>query len=215
MQRIPDSAPFAQLLSQRVTRRRVLATGATLTPLALAGGGLLQACTSTRPAADRLGFKAIAGSKADAVILPPGYRYDVVARWGESLWSSVPDLDAARLAAGVLLESGAAERQQRQFGTNCDAIHFFPLDARGDRGILCVNNEYTLDELMFPGHPGLVGAARRVTRGYLSRHPQVVDVAKAAQGVSVVEIARVGGRWQMVKDSRYNRRITAETPIDI
>ena len=40
-------------------------------------------------------------------------------------------------------------------------------------------------------------------------------MAKAAQGVSVVEIARDRGRWQMVKDSRFNRRITAETPIDI
>jgi len=134
-------------------------------------------------------------------VLPPGYRYDVIARWGESLWSSVPDLDATRLADGVLLEPGAAERQQRQFGTNCDAIHFFPLDARGDRGILCVNNEYALHELMYPGH----------SRG----HPQAVAVSKAAQGVSVVEIARADGRWQMVKDSRFNRRITAETPMDL
>jgi uncharacterized protein len=199
MKRIPDATPFAQLLSQRVTRRRVLATGATLAPLAVAGGGLLQACTSM-PTANRLGFKAIEGSKADAVVLPPGYRYDIIARWGESLWSSVPDLDAARLADGVLLEPGAAERQQRQFGTNCDAIHFFPLDARGDRGILCVNNEYTQDELMFPRH---------------TARSHAVAVSKAAQGVSVVEIARVRGRWQMVKDSRFNRRITAETPTDL
>jgi secreted PhoX family phosphatase len=192
----------------------VLAAGAALAPLAVAGGGLLGACTTTRPAS-ALSFKGIQGSQADDVVLPPGYRYDVLVRWGESLWTSVPDLDTSRLADGVLFESGAAERQQRQFGTNCDAIHFFPLDARGERGILCVNNEYTLDELMFPGHPGLAGAARRVGRGYVTRHPQTVDVAKAAQGVSVIEIARVAGRWQMVKDSRYNRRITAETPIDI
>jgi secreted PhoX family phosphatase len=211
MKRIPDSAPFAQLLSQRVTRRRVLATGATL---ALAGGTLLQACTSLRPAGG-LGFKAIEGSKADAVVLPPGYRYDVIARWGESLWSSVPDLDAARLADGVLLEPGAAERQQRQFGTNCDAIHYFPLDTRGDRGILCVNNEYTQDDLMYPGHPGIAGALRGGSREYASAHSQAVAVSKAAQGVSVVEIARVRGRWQMVKDSRFNRRITAETPMDL
>ncbi|HJY37842.1 MAG TPA: alkaline phosphatase PhoX, partial [Steroidobacteraceae bacterium] len=214
MQRIPDATPFAQILFQRVTRRRVLATGATLAPLALAGGGLLEASASVRPA-NRLGFKAIEGSKADAVVLPPGYRYDVIARWGESLWSSVPDLDAARLADGVLLQPGAAERQQRQFGTNCDAIHFFPLDARGDRGILCVNNEYTQDELMYPGHPGIAGALRGGSREYVSTHSQAVAVSKAAQGVSVVEIARVRGRWQMVKDSRFNRRITAETPMDL
>jgi secreted PhoX family phosphatase len=189
----------------------VLATGATL---ALAGGTLLQACTSLRPGGG-LGFKAIEGSKADAVVLPPGYRYDVIARWGESLWSSVPDLDAARLADGVLLEPGAAERQQRQFGTNCDAIHYFPLDTRGDRGILCVNNEYTQDDLMYPGHPGIAGALRGGSREYASAHSQAVAVSKAAQGVSVVEIARDRGRWQMVKDSRFNRRITAETPMDL
>jgi secreted PhoX family phosphatase len=214
MQRIPDSTPFAQLLSQRVTRRRVLATGAMLAPLAIAGGSLLQACASVPPD-DRLGFKSIAGSRADAVILPPGYRYDVIARWGESLWSSVPDLDAARLADGVLLEPGAAQRQERQFGTNCDAIHFFPLDARGDRGILCVNNEYTQDDLMFPGHPGIAGALRGGSRDYARAHSQAVAVSKAAQGVSVVEIVRARGRWQMVKDSRFNRRITAETPMDL
>jgi secreted PhoX family phosphatase len=214
MKRIPDATPFAQLLSERVSRRRVLAAGAALAPLAMAGSGLLQACTSMRPDSG-FAFRPIAGSKADAVVLPPGYRYDVIARWGESLWSSVPDLDAERLADGVLLEPGAAERQQRQFGTNCDAIHFFPLDARGDRGILCVNNEFTLDALMYPGHPGFAGALRGRAREYLRMHPQAAAVSKAAHGVSVVEIALVAGRWQMVKDSRFNRRITAETPIDL
>ena len=214
MKRTPDATPFAHLLSQRLTRRRVLATGATLAPLAVVGGSLLAACTTAR-AASVLSFKPIQGSKADDVLLPPGYRYDMIVRWGDSLWSSVADLDAARLADGALLTPGAAERQQRQFGTNCDAIHFFPLDARGERGILCVNNEFTLDEMMFPEHPGMVGALRGDGRDYVVKNPQAVDVAKAAVGVSVIEIARVRGRWQMVKDSRFNRRITAETPIDI
>ncbi|HKU16282.1 MAG TPA: PhoX family phosphatase [Steroidobacteraceae bacterium] len=214
MKRIPDATSFAQLLSQRLTRRRVLAAGAAIAPLAVASTGLLGACTSLRPAS-KLAFKAIEGSKADAVVLPPGYRYDLLVRWGDSLWSSTPDLDAARLADGVLLEPGAAERQQRQFGTNCDAIHFFPLDARGERGILCVNNEFTLDELMYPQHRGITGALRGENRDFLGKYPHAVAVSKAAQGVSVLEIVRSGGRWQMVKDSRFNRRITAETPIDI
>ena len=214
MKRNPDATPFGRLLSQRLTRRRVLSAGATLAPLAIAGGGLLGACTTTRSESP-LSFRPIQGSLADAVLLPPGYRYDLLLRWGDSLSSSVADLDTSRLTAGVLLEAGAAQRQQRQFGANCDAIHFFPLDARGERGILCVNNEYTQDELLFPQHPGMTGALRGASRDYVSKHPQVVDVAKAAQGVSVVEIARVDGRWQMVKDSRFNRRITAETPMDI
>jgi secreted PhoX family phosphatase len=214
MTRTPDATPFEHLLSQRLTRRRVLAAGAALAPLAVAGGGLLSACATTRPAG-ALSFKGIQGSQADDVVLPPGYRYDVLVRWGDSLWTSVPDLNTTRLADGVLLEPGAAERQQRQFGTNCDAIHFFPLDARGERGILCVNNEYTVDELMFPQHLGIAGALLGRGREFVSKYPHAVDVAKAAQGVSVIEIARARGRWQLVKDSRYNRRITAQTPIDI
>jgi secreted PhoX family phosphatase len=164
-------------------------------------------------AAAGLGFKPIQGSTADQVILPPGYSYDVIVRWGESLWSDVPDLDASKLAAGCLFEAGAAKLQERRFGQNCDAIHFFPL-GRGDRGILCVNNEYTDDALMFVGHPGFVGAVRGEGREYVRKHPGLVSVAQAAQGVSAIEIARERGRWKMLKDSRYNRRITAQTPID-
>jgi len=110
MTRTPDATPFEHLLSQRLTRRRVLAAGAALAPFAVAGGSLLGACAATRPAS-ALSFKGIQGSQVDDVVLPPGYRYDVLVRWGESLWTSVPDLDASRLAAGVLLEPGAVERQ--------------------------------------------------------------------------------------------------------
>ena len=38
---------------------------------------------------------------------------------------------------------------------------------------------------------------------------------KAGHGVSVVEIASDGGKWSIVKDSPYNRRITADTPMEI
>jgi uncharacterized protein len=213
MTRIPDALPFAELLARRLSRRRLLQTGAAL---AAAGPALFEAgCASVASPAAQLGFKPIVGGTLDAVVLPPGYTYDLLVRWGESLQSSTPDLDAAKVREGVLFEPQAAERQSRQFGQNCDAIHFFPLDERGDRGVLCVNNEYTDDALMFPGHPGFLGAVRGEGRAYVQRHPQLVPIAQAAQGVSVVEIRRERGRWRFLKDSRYNRRITANTPIDI
>jgi secreted PhoX family phosphatase len=212
MTRIPDVPPFAELLARRFSRRTLLQTGAAL---AVAGPALFEAgCASVGPVAQP-GFKPIVGGKLDAVVLPPGYTYDVIVRWGDSLHSSTPDLDAAKLVDGVLFEPQAAERQARQFGQNCDAIHFFPLDERGDRGVLCVNNEYTDDALMFAGHPGFMGAVRGEGRAYVRRRPEIVAVAQAAQGVSVIELRRERGRWRFVKDSRYNRRITANTPIDI
>lgn len=214
MPRTVDSPAFADLLLQRLTRRRLLETGVALAPLVLAAPGC--ASRPERAAADAaLGFEPIQSTSADAIVLPPGYTHDIVVRWGESLWSDTPDLDASKLVGGALFEAGAAERQARQFGQNCDAIQFFPLDAQGRRGVLCVNNEYTDDALMFVGHPGFRGAVRGKGRDFVRKYSQVVPVAKAAQGVSVVEVSFERGRWRMVKDSRFNRRITAETPAQI
>jgi uncharacterized protein len=207
------SPPFGDLLEQRLSRRDVLGAGAALASLS-AIPSFLSAKTASADTPG-LGFVAIAGSSKDEIVLPPGYTYDVVARWGESLFSRVPDLDASKLPQGVLFETNAAEMQRSWFGQNCDAIHFFPLDLKGDRGILCINNEYTDDALMYPGHPGFSGALSGAGREYVRQHPQLVNVSIAATGVSVIEIAREQGRWRMVKDSRFNRRITADTPMDI
>jgi hypothetical protein len=210
VQRTPDAPPFEDLLSQRLSRRKLIEAG-----VALTASTLLSPPTLADKSAASLRFKPIRGSKADAVILPSGYTHDVLIRWGQSLSASVPDLDTSKLNAGVLLEPNAAANQRRQFGQNCDAIHFFPIAGRPDHGVLCVNNEYTDDRLMFPGDPGLNGLRNGATRAYMKQHPQVVAVAKAAQGVSIVEVRRQRGRWKFIKDSRFNRRITAETPIDI
>jgi len=210
----PPAPAFAALLEQRLTRRSILEAAA-LTPFVVGGGALFTSAATRAEGASALAFKPIAGSKADEVILPPGYTYDVVARWGESLFSKVPDLDAAKLRDGILFEPHAATLQRSWFGQNCDAIHFFPLDERGTRGILCVNNEYTDEALMYPGHPGFNGAVRGEGRAYVRKHPETVNVSIAATGVSIVEVIRERGRWRMVKDSRFNRRITADTPIEI
>jgi secreted PhoX family phosphatase len=209
----PAATPFATLLEQRLSRRSLLEAAA-LAPIALGGGSLLSAGVARADAA-ALSFKPIAASGEDRIILPPGYTFDIVARWGESLFSKVPDLDASKLSDGILFEPNAATLQRSWFGQNCDAIHFFPLDARGHRGILCVNNEYTDEALMYPGHPGFSGAVRGEGRAFVRKYPGTVNVSMAATGVTVVEVAFEGGRWRMVKDSRFNRRITADTPTTI
>jgi secreted PhoX family phosphatase len=209
------ATPFADLLHQRLSRRGFIEAGATLAPILVGGSALLRAGGARAEGGSTLAFESIAASNADQIILPSGYTFDIVARWGESLFAKIPDLDASKLRDGVLLEPNAATLQRSWFGQNCDAIHFFPLDARGERGILCVNNEYTDEALMYPGHPGFAGAVRGEGRVFVRKHPQTVNVSIAATGVTVVEVARERGRWRMVKDSRYNRRITADTPMDI
>jgi uncharacterized protein len=212
----PAAVTFRSLIARRLTRRQVLEAGLALAPLAAGSVGLLQTPAVAANDTNTLRFQPIKGSKDDAVVLPRGYTFDIVARWGEALWSGSPDLDTSKLAEGALLSPGAADRQRRQFGQNCDAIHCFQLDRRGNRAVLCVNNEYTVDQLMFPGHPGSGGAAiRKAAGGYARRYREAVAVAVAAQGVSVIEVARRKGRWELVKDSRFNRRITADTPMEI
>lgn len=214
VQRVPYAPPFEDLLWQRLSRRKLLEAGLAVAPLAFTASSLLGAPAPGKAVAS-LRFKPIQGSAADAVILPAGYTHDVLIRWGESLSPSVPDMDASKLDAGALLEPKAAELQRQRFGQNCDAVHFFPIDGRADHGLLCVNNEYTDDALMFPGHPGFRGLSNGASRAYVKEQPQVAAVAKAAQGVSVIEVRRDRGRWKFIKNSRFNRRITADTPIDI
>jgi secreted PhoX family phosphatase len=93
-------------------------------------------------------------------------------------------------------------------------VHFFPLDASvhlfpfgpkdsSRRGILAVNHEYTNPELMFP-----VYDPKAPTRNQ-------VDVQLAAHGLAFVEVELSGGKWRPVRNSRYNRRITAETEMTL
>jgi secreted PhoX family phosphatase len=96
-----------------------------------------------------------------------------------------------------------------QFGYNNDYIGFvsLPAGSRGSgHGLLCVNHEYTSKEVMFPG----VGdpAARTLDFSRITR--ELVEIEMAAHGASVLEVRRdAAGRWTVVRDSRYARRITA------
>ncbi len=112
-------------------------------------------------------------------------------------------------ASGGLLERGAAQRQERQFGFNCDGLGVFDLD--DERLLVCVNHEYPTAALLFPGWE----EARRERRlaEFVRARPQAVAFMQAAVGLSVVEIAR--DTWRPKLDSRYNRRVTARTEIEL
>ena len=93
---------------------------------------------------------------------------------------------------------GTGESQERAFGDNNDGMSLF---AERGRNVLVVNNEYVNRSIIYPG--GKPGTADDVRKG------------KAGHGVPVIEIAEQGGRWSIVRDSPCNRRITADTPMDI
>ncbi len=201
---------IGSIIEQRLNRREVLQSALLATVLPFASW-------SANAAAAGLSFRAIVGNKEDKVILPSGYTHDVVIRWGDSLSATVPNLDTAAIPHGSLFKPQAAQQQLRQFGSNCDAIQFFQLNtgAKSTQGVLCVNNEYTNDWLMYPGRRQVFGTDPRHVREQITQYPGIVAMSKAAHGISVVEVIKTNGKWSYRKASKYNRRITADTPFEI
>jgi uncharacterized protein len=192
-----DNPAFESVLSARLSRRRFL-TGATT--------GLVISCTSslhppqTVRAQSTSGFVPVAGSTEDKLMIPPGYVYTVLLRWGDPLVAGAPAFDPT---------TQTAAKQAQQFGYNCDFIGYLPLpqgSTSSTRGLLGVNHEFTLPRLM---RPGWDGKPESVTQ-------EMVDIDMAAHGFSVVEIVRGSrGEWTYVRDSPFKRRLTTATPMAI
>ncbi|MDJ0610375.1 MAG: PhoX family phosphatase [Kiloniellales bacterium] len=184
----PETSDFADIVS----RRGFLARGAAFGLGAFVLGSSALTPVSAR-AASRLGFEAVAANGLDTVTLPEGYSWQIVARWGDPLWSDGVEFDHAT--------RGTGESQERAFGDNTDGMALFTKDGRN---ILAVNCEYTNRSIIYGARD--------------SKLPETVDdvrKGKAAHGVSVFEIARKDGRWSIVKDSPFNRKITADSPMEI
>jgi secreted PhoX family phosphatase len=126
-----------------------------------------------------------------------GYDAEILLRWGDPITADAPEFD-------VMNQTAAA--QLKQFGYNNDYVGFTPLNDAGTRGLLCVNHEYTNEEVMFPG------LGRQDQAAFAGMTPELVDIEMAAHGGTVVEIEKeTTGAWRLNRDSRYNRRIT---PLD-
>jgi secreted PhoX family phosphatase len=188
-----DDLPFP---SHLLSRRSALGTGLGLTAGALlaqlsgcatAGGGVRS------PA---LGFKAVPPSLADKVVVPAGYTATPMAPWGEPAGIAGVPMPAWKPDA-----SNTAEEQALQMGMHHDGMHYYALDG-SRRGLLAINHEYTDDGLLHPG-------------GLSAWSAEKVKKAQASHGMTVIEIELTPKGWQVVRPSRYARRITASTPFAV
>jgi len=245
IQRPTAGEPYEKIFQRRLARRDFLKGSATVAAGVAVGGVALAPREAEAfgwgwwrkrfaDTKDTLTFTPVEGSTRDAVLLPPGYIQDVIIRWGDSLDRHTPDLNTDAIPHGELLKPGAGAAQANQFGYNCDAVEFFPLvpgTPISSRGFVCCNHEYTQPEMKYPGWP-LFGeqildpdsnenrpasteeTAERI-RQYVTDNPELVSVELAAHGISVVQVGRYGRRWKYRKGSRFNRRITGETEIEI
>jgi hypothetical protein len=193
-----DNPTIHDLVRTALTRRQFLRAGVAGAVAALPGAGLLGGCAAGAPdSAPALGFAPVSPSTADRVVVPAGYRAQVLYRWGDPV-GSLAGMPAFKPDA-----SNTAEEQALQAGMHHDAIEYFPLprDAQGStRGLLAINHEYTDDGLLHAD-------------GLKTWSAEKVRKAQAAHGVSVIEVERAGGEWRVVRPSRYARRITGYTPM--
>jgi hypothetical protein len=174
----------------------VAAIGATVSPLALQSAGQAKA------AASAFSFTETE-AKVDANhAVAAGHDADVLIRWGDPVFADAPEFDPMKQTA---------EAQARQFGYNNDYLGLLPLDGGKDRFLLVVNHEYTIEELMFPG---IVRQDTKEAR-FAAMTRAMVDIEMAAHGGTVVEIKREKGKWAYVRDSKYNRRLHASTPMTL
>ena len=165
---------------------------------------LVSGCVSTPgpgevpsfPPGPLLGFKGISASAADTIRVPEGYVASVICKWGEPV--GVP----GNMPAFKPDASNTAAEQSVQVGMHHDGMHFFALEGNR-RGLLAINHEYTDDGLLHAD-------------GFKVMTAEKVAKSIAAHGVSIVEVAqKADGDWDMVRPSKFARRITTATPMQI
>jgi secreted PhoX family phosphatase len=186
---------FDQILAARLTRRDLLRGS-----LGLAAATFLNGCGSTHGAfggGPLIGFTPTPVSKADTVVVPEEYTWHVVNAWGDPIMAGAPDFkpDASQSAAEQAMQSGMFH----------DGMHYFPLPKGSNsstHGLVGINYEYTDDNLLS-------------TDGMVTWNAEKVQKSKNAHGLGVFEIQSDGARWRTVRDSKYGRRITADTPFRI
>jgi secreted PhoX family phosphatase len=181
-------------------QRRVLMRGGLGAVTAAAFGSLAAGCTAPGgpggSGGPLIGFKPIPVGRGDEIVVPEGYVHEVIAAWGE------PVGVAGNMPAWRDDASNSAADQAVQMGMHHDGLQFYPIEGSSRRGLLVMNHEYTDDGLLHPG-------------GMSDWSAEKVRKSQAAHGISVIEVAETEGRWQMVRPSRFARRLTATTPFEV
>jgi secreted PhoX family phosphatase len=210
---------FSDILDKRISRRNLLRGSVASAISVMMGSATLSACgggddapavtvpVTPTPSEKLLGFTAVGKSLADSVIVPAGYTASVIYALGDPLTAS----------ATAFQNDGSDADFENRAGDHHDGMEFFGLDSAGkpsangnERGLLAVNHEATTNEKLASFFIHANGGTNT-----LPRPAAEVDRETALHGISVVEVRKNAGKWEYVKDSAYNRRITCLTECQI
>jgi len=220
--RDPKGETIGDVIARRYDRRDIMKGALGVSAVAVLFGTTALAGCSAEETAETgpeafvpkgFSFKEVEAGVDRTHHVAESYETQYLLRWGDPIVRDAPEFDPYRQTPGA---------QNRQFGYNNDYVAYFPMDRNGnfiegeqtdagnERGLLCVNHEYALSTMMFPGVNHKDGEVDFATIA-----DWMVDVEMSAVGVTIVEIQKDRDGWRVVKDSPYNRRITATTPMNV
>ena len=191
----PEENGFDRVVERAISRRGflggVLAFGS---GAAAMGGGMLGAPSArAQTAGSRFPFVPIPAQTDAAVHVPAGYRWHLVARWGDPLFSDAELYDIA--------EGGPLAKSDRVFGENTDGMETFAFQGRQ---LIVINHEYANRKINLP-----------LAQGGIPAGADDVRKLQNIQGVTVMEIVEGSAGWRVLRDSPFNRRIHHNTPIRV
>lgn len=218
IERMTDSNTIQDIIGQRYSRRALLRSSAKISGAALATAAL-SACseaeliihhmkdhvgdqenTTASVNVSSLRFQEIRKGLDEDHRLSEGYDAQRLLSWGDPITHNAPAFAPT---------SQTPADQAKQFGFNNDFTMYFPLEkgeAASSHGLLCVNHEYVIPQLM---HPDVTSGNAKT-----GSTPEQLHIEQEAVGCSVVEVVKDGTGWRTV-NGKYNRRVTATTPITI
>ncbi|WP_044548542.1 PhoX family protein [Mesorhizobium japonicum] len=201
-----DNRTMGDIIAARFSRRGFLKGSLAVSAIAATVGPLAMIAADDARAAEGSAFKfdELEAGIDDKHHVAPGYDADVLLRWGDPLFADSPEFDPTKQSA---------EAQARQFGYNNDYVGYIAIDGSAEHGLLVVNHEYTNPHLMFPGIVSIVEKDGKKKAEVAPLSKEQVDVEMAAHGGTIVEIRKEGGKWQVVRDGKRNRRITSTTEM--
>ncbi len=194
----PAESDFDRVVEEAISRRgflgSVLAFGS---GAAVMGAGTLLSSTSAKAqAAGRFAFTPIPIQTDFSVHVPDGYSWAPVAKWGQPLFSDAEPFDPAT--------GHTAANASKVFGENTDGMWLYSIDGHE---VIAVNNEYANRKTNLNYEGDAAGTPQSL---------EDVRLFQGIQGVTIFEVAPVeGGGYEIVLDSRFNRRIDHNTPMEI
>ncbi len=189
-----SNTAFQTILKKRLSKRKLLentALAALAIPLSAVANDSQDVSKQTS-----LSFDEIPHGLDEHLHLAKNYSAQVLLRWGDPLFSDADKFHPYK-------QSSAS--QTKQFGYNNDFVAYLPFqekDKSSNHGVLAVNHEHVNSSMMHPGSPHAIGL-----------NQERVDTEIAAHGLSIVEIQKQAGLWNIKLDSKFNRRITPLTPM--